>query len=73
MKNIILTLIVISFLFVGIPGQDMFKAVQLTFDSSQEGFPTWSPDGEFIIYSTISTDDTSGKTGLRKIANSGIN
>jgi len=29
----------------------MFNARQLTFDSAQQGFPTWAPDGNRIAFS----------------------
>jgi len=47
--------------------QDKFPVTQMTFDPAQEGFPTWSPDSRYLIYSYFSPADTSCKNGLRKI------
>lgn len=57
-----------SFSFANIHGQDKFNSRQLTSGAAQKGFPTWSPDGRFIIYSYISRHDSMGKSGLWKIS-----
>ena len=49
-------------------GQDRFPATQLTFDPAQEGFPSWSTDSRFFIYSLFSWKDTLGRNGIWKIA-----
>jgi Tol biopolymer transport system component len=41
---------------------------QLTFNRTQDGFATWSPDGKFIVYSCIAIKDSNSKTGLWKIS-----
>ncbi len=68
MRNIILLFTVIFVCAINLHGQDKFNAIQLTFDSAQEGFPTWSHDGKFIVYSYISSKDTFGNNGLWKIS-----
>ena len=37
---------------------------QLTSDTAQDGFPTWSPDGEYILFSRYGGDMAPEKTGL---------
>ena len=56
---------------IGLHGQDMFKATRLTFDQAQQGFPSWSPDGKYLIYSYTSMEDTLGKNGLWRITPDG--
>jgi TolB protein len=55
---------------VGLHAQEMFPATQLTSEASQEGFPTWSPDSKFIVYSL---DDRGHmeRTGLWKMTPDG--
>ncbi len=48
--------------------QESHPVKQLTFDRTQDGFPTWSPDGKYIVYSCISLEDPPLKTGLWKIS-----
>ena len=48
--------------------QDLFQARQLTSDPAQEGFPTWSPGGDSLIYQHTDMNDTAGKNGLWKVA-----
>jgi TolB protein len=47
--------------------QEKIPSKQITFSPSQDGFPTWSTDGKYIIYSCIFWKDTLGKNGLWKI------
>jgi len=46
--------------------QEEHPVRQLTSDSAQQGFPSWSPDGYTIVYSSGSRDDPE-QTGLWKI------
>ncbi|MEN8193293.1 MAG: hypothetical protein ABFS12_10785 [Bacteroidota bacterium] len=72
MKKITLLTTFLLILVVSLKAQDMFEAKRLTFDPVQEGFPTWSPDGKFIIHQhTNMTIDTVGKNGLWKISADG--
>jgi Tol biopolymer transport system component len=48
--------------------QDLFPVRQLTADPAQEGFPTWSPRGDSLIYQHTDRYDTRGKNGLWKVA-----
>ena len=51
--------------------QDMFETRRLTFDPTQQGFATWSPDGKFIIYQHSDRYDTTGTNGLWRISPDG--
>lgn len=57
-----------SLAFADLHGQDKFNSTQFTFERARVGFPTWSPDGKFIIYSYISFNDSMGKSGLWKVS-----
>lgn len=48
--------------------QENTITTRLTQDLAQEGFPTWSPDGRFVVFSLIERIDSLGRTGLWKIA-----
>ena len=49
-------------------GQDLFPSRQLTSDPAQQGFPTWSPQGDSLIFQHTDRYDTMGKNGLWKVA-----
>ncbi len=52
---------------VGLHAQEKFKARQLTSKPAREGFPSFSPDGNFIICQQTDQFDTTGQNGLWKI------
>lgn len=67
MKHPALTLAILAIFANCLEAQDMFSARQLSFEPAQEGFPTWSPDGKYIIYQFADLSDTTGKNGLWRI------
>jgi Tol biopolymer transport system component len=71
MKRMV-TLSVSLISFVNLYGQEMFPATQLTFDPSQEGFPTWSPDSKFIVYQ-VHDRENGHRSGLWKMMSDGSN
>lgn len=52
---------------LGLQAQEMFTSRQLSSKPVREGFPTFSPDGRFIICQQTDMNDTSGQNGLWKI------
>ena len=52
---------------IGLQAQENFKTRQLTAKPAREGFPTFSPDGKYIICQQTDMNDTSGQNGLWKI------
>jgi len=71
MKNLTVIVVLCGFWTISLNAQDMFKSKQLTFDSAQQGFPTWSPDRKSIIYQHTDMNDTIGKNGLWKVSEDG--
>lgn len=51
----------------GLRGQDRFGVFQLTTDPTQDGFATWAPDGEYLIYQHSDMNDTLGRNGLWRV------
>jgi len=68
MKKITFLIIAIVVGILKAYGQDLFPVTQLTFNSEQKGFPTWSPDSKSIVYSVIADNDTLGRTGIWQIS-----
>jgi TolB protein len=56
---------------LGLNAQDRFPVRQLTSDPAQQGFPTWSPNGKYIIYQHSDMHDTIGLNGLWRISSNG--
>ena len=52
---------------MGLQAQEKFIARQLTSKPAREGFPTFSPDGKYIICQQTDMNDTIGQNGLWKI------
>lgn len=71
MKNLTAIIAVLGICTISLNAQEMFNARRLTFDSAQQGFSTWSPDGKSIIYQYTNLNDTIGKNGLWKISPDG--
>ena len=61
---IAIVLVICSF---GLQAQERFTARQLTSKSTREGFPTFSPDGKYIICQQTDMNDTTGQNGLWRI------
>jgi len=50
MRNLTAIVALLGIWTISLNAQDMFKARQLTFDTAQQGFPTWAPDGNSIAF-----------------------
>ena len=47
--------------------QNNYKLIQLTDEPAQQGFPSWSPEGDYLIYSNTDRYDTLGHIGIWKL------
>ena len=68
MKTIGLLIIAIWICTIGIDAQEMFTFQRITSEPAREGFATWSPQGDSLIYQYTSRDDSAGQNGLWKVA-----
>jgi Tol biopolymer transport system component len=50
--------------FVDVAAQEKYPVRQITDDTAQDGFPRWSPDGTYILFSRYGGDAAPEKTGL---------
>ncbi len=71
MKKISAFLFVLVVSCINLHAQDMFPVTQLTTEPPQQGFPTWSPDGKFIVYAFTAREDPEGQNGLWRMKSDG--
>ena len=72
MKYLIkITFIIILISLSAVKAQDKFECRRLTFHSERHGFPSWSPDGKFIVYQITTRNDSLGINGLWIISSNG--
>ena len=71
MKNLSVIIAILGICSLGLNAQDRFPVRQLTFNPAQQGFPTWSPDGKYIIYQHSDMQDTLGNNGLWRMSSYG--
>lgn len=64
MKKLVLLFGAAFCCLINLYSQNDFKTVQLTSTESIEAFPSWSPDGKFIVYEFLDMSDSPDKTGL---------
>jgi len=63
MKNLTISLI-LALATIGSVCQEKFPIKQLTTENAQQGFPSWSPDGKFLVFQQTDMQDSSGTNGL---------
>ena len=71
MRHFVFVIAVLGIGSIHLNAQDLFEARRLTTDPGREGFPTWSPDGESIIYQYTEMNDAMGKNGLWEVSQDG--
>ena len=64
-RRVVPVLVAASVCGAGLQAQDRYPVRQLTAHPGQEGFPSWSPDGQTIVYSLFIQGDAI--TGLWKV------
>lgn len=64
-RRVVPLLVTASVCGAGLPAQDRYPVRRLTSHPAQEGFPSWSPDGQTIAYSLFIRGDAI--TGLWKV------
>jgi Tol biopolymer transport system component len=65
MKSLLKHCFAMIFVFsISITAQDKYECRKLTSDTERKGFPSWSPDGESIIYQVTNHNDSLGNNGL---------
>jgi Tol biopolymer transport system component len=67
MKKTGILILILGLVLNGLCAQDRFPVRQLTFGWAQKGFPTWSPDGKYLIYQYSDRYDSLGLNGLWRI------
>jgi Tol biopolymer transport system component len=71
MKKFLMLSMILGICSTGLIAQDRFPVTQLTSDPAQEGFPTWSPDGRYLIYQHSDRQDSLGYNGLWRMLSNG--
>jgi Tol biopolymer transport system component len=71
MKKTGVLIVILGIALNSLCAQDRFPVRQITFGWAQKGFPTWSPDGKFLIYQHSDRYDTLGLNGLWRISPDG--
>lgn len=66
MKTTLLLLTVLVYCFSSLHAQEKFDARQFTSSPAREGFPSFSPDGKYMVCQRTDRHDTLGHNGLWK-------
>jgi Tol biopolymer transport system component len=72
MKHLISSIIVLQICMLSLHSQDYFELKKLTQSPGREGFPSWSPKGDSIVYQYSDYQDTSGMNGLWIVSQNGM-
>jgi len=67
MRKTALLIAVLLINSMGLFAQELFKASQLSSNPVREGFPSFSPDGKYLVVQQTDMQDSSGQNGLWKI------